>query len=193
MIPDIPRDAWRAGIEGWSEDILPYYRDLAPKLPQEATVVEVGTAFGRSAVYLAQQLDELGRRGVAIWCIDWWKGADFTDQIMRTLHKDASLREVQLLHIVRCDSARGARLFEDGSVDVCFIDADHSYDGMVRDLHAWHPKIKSGGILAGHDYSREDWPGVVQAVDEHFGGAEKIGRPTRTVWEVRFPEHGAIG
>merc|ERR1711937_1025669 len=51
------------------------------------------------------------------------------------------------------------------SLDLVFIDGDHSYDGIREDFGVWRPKLRIGGILAGHDYSL--WfPGVVRAVHE---------------------------
>lgn len=48
-------------------------------------------------------------------------------------------------------------------VDLVFIDADHSYNGCKGDIIAYSSKVKTGGILAGHDI---DYPGVNRAVNE---------------------------
>jgi hypothetical protein len=37
-------------------------------------------------------------------------------------------------------------------LDFCFIDENHSYKSVREDVLMWLPKIKKGGILAGHDY-----------------------------------------
>ena len=49
-----------------------------------------------------------------------------------------------------------------------FIDARHSYDAVLEDLNAWWPKIRPGGILAGHDYVDADelWRCVLQPLAE---------------------------
>jgi predicted O-methyltransferase YrrM len=57
--------------------------------------------------------------------------------------------------------------FEDESLDVVFIDLTHTYESVKQDIELWLPKVKKGGILAGHDYEN-DWPEVVKAVDEVF-------------------------
>jgi hypothetical protein len=49
-----------------------------------------------------------------------------------------------------------------------YIDANHEYASVVEDIALWRPKVRKGGILAGHDYS-DAWPGVVQAVKEQLG------------------------
>lgn len=55
---------------------------------------------------------------------------------------------------------------EDESLDFIFIDADHSYEGVKKDLTDWIPKVKKGGYICGHDI---DWEGVNKALVEFFG------------------------
>jgi GR25 family glycosyltransferase involved in LPS biosynthesis len=65
--------------------------------------------------------------------------------------------------------------FDDHSLDFVFIDASHEYEDVKADIIAWLPKIKPGGILAGHDYYIGDfdyYPGVKQAVNEEFSEFE---------------------
>ena len=49
-------------------------------------------------------------------------------------------------------SVTAAKQFTDQSLDFVYIDADHSYESCLADINAWHPKIRVGGILSGHDY-----------------------------------------
>jgi len=51
------------------------------------------------------------------------------------------------------------------SLDFIYIDSDHSYEGVMADLMAWVPKVKKGGIVAGHDFLNPAY-GVSQAVME---------------------------
>jgi predicted O-methyltransferase YrrM len=68
--------------------------------------------------------------------------------------------------IMPMTSEAAARLVPDGGLDFAYIDALHDYESVKRDIEAWFPKIRPGGILAGHDYPE---PGVRAAVDEFFG------------------------
>ena len=78
--------------------------------------------------------------------------------------------------IIREISIEAAKLFVEGSLDFCYIDASHSYNNVKNDLHAWYPKVKSGGVMAGHDYvdGLFKYPngyvnfGVKKAVNEFF-------------------------
>ncbi|SFJ15774.1 class I SAM-dependent methyltransferase [Planctomicrobium piriforme] len=72
--------------------------------------------------------------------------------------------------IVKGFSHEVAANYPDESFDFIYIDADHSYAAVRRDLEAWFPKVRKGGILAGHDYvqhtSNRVTFGVISAVDE---------------------------
>ena len=59
-------------------------------------------------------------------------------------------------HIIRMDSAASANIFPDEHFDFVYIDADHSYEGVVRDMKAWWPKVKKGGLFCGDDYIPQD-------------------------------------
>lgn len=68
--------------------------------------------------------------------------------------------------IYRMYTHEAATLIKDNSLDFVFIDADHSYEGVKRDLKDWIPKVKKGGYVCGHDI---DWKGVHKALTEVFG------------------------
>ena len=58
-----------------------------------------------------------------------------------------------------------AGFYPDGFFDYVYIDATHSYESVKQDVNIWYPKVRVGGILAGHDYGGGHL-GVNQAVDE---------------------------
>jgi predicted O-methyltransferase YrrM len=51
----------------------------------------------------------------------------------------------------------------DSSLDYIFIDGEHSYESVAKDIKNYYVKVKHGGIISGHDFS---WPGVQKAVFE---------------------------
>jgi len=51
-----------------------------------------------------------------------------------------------------------------GSLDVLFVDADHSESQVRSDLQRWSPRVRSGGLIIGHDYCDENYIGVSSAV-----------------------------
>ena len=93
--------------------------------------------------------------------------------------------------IIRDMSVRAAELFDDGELDFIYLDAGHDFESVTRDLEAWFPKIKDGGLLCGDDYldgeKYETTFAVKSAVDKFFEGKE-VGstwedQPTWWVWK----------
>lgn len=73
-------------------------------------------------------------------------------------------------------------LLGEADFDFVFLDADHSYKGTKKALKMWVPRVRSGGLVAGHDY-RQSYPGVIRAVDEAIeAGGFSIQRSSGTVW-----------
>jgi hypothetical protein len=55
--------------------------------------------------------------------------------------------------LVRMASVDAAMTVPDGSLDFVYIDGDHRCSAVVADIRAWAPKVKVGGLIAGHDYT----------------------------------------
>lgn len=85
-------------------------------------------------------------------------------------------------------SVKVASAFNDRTVDLVFIDGDHSYDGVITDIYAWWPKLKRNGVMAGHDYTAVGGTILYHemriALWDAFGGPEGLDKvvPRSTVW-----------
>ena len=89
--------------------------------------------------------------------------------------------------VIRLTSLKAAELFEPESLDLGFIDANHSERYVDEDIKAWWPKIRPTGYLAGHDFGNMRWSGVLRAVEANFGKQYYCGKPTDNwngVWIV---------
>jgi len=75
--------------------------------------------------------------------------------------------------IVYEKSVEAAKKIADELLDFVYIDGEHSYEAVSQDIPTWYPKVKKGGIVGGHDYTPDYFPGVVKAVDE-FARINKI-------------------
>lgn len=162
------------------------YRDAVRRASGPATFVEVGTWFGRSAAFMAVEIANSGKP-IAFHCVDTWKGSDDVPSMQEILTRcdgfevfKANMERGGVWSQVtpmRMDSLEAAKAFRDDSVDFCFVDANHAYDAVTADLAAWLPKMRHGGVLAGHDYAQE-FMGVKHAVQDFFGAGrfEVIGR-----------------
>jgi len=84
------------------------------------------------------------------------------------------------IKIIKKSSLNASKLFKNESIDIIFIDADHSYEGVKKDISLWLPKVKVGGFLTGHDYGLGFY-GVINAVNEKLG-VDNISINYDSVW-----------
>jgi len=138
--------------------------ELATKENQHGVVVEIGVASG----CFTEQILATWPTCSKLFAIDCWgpfEGNHVTDseqdqRFRQVVEKFASHDNVM---IIRQYSHAAAAGVPDESVDFIYIDADHSHAAALLDLRSWFPKLKRGGIMAGHDYY--DGCGVKSAVD----------------------------
>ena len=155
-------------------------------------ICEVGVRFGDNFDHL------LTCSPVHAVAVDHWKDSGSfaeNDQDYSQEEKDVQYQSFVdrfgrdgRVQVVRDFSAQAAGMFADQYFDFVYLDADHSYHSISRDIARWWPKLRPGGLLAGHDYlhrrlvSRRSGEtldfGVVPAVDE-FVAAHGLGR---TFW-----------
>jgi hypothetical protein len=87
-----------------------------------------------------------------------------------------------------------AKEYPDEYFDLIYIDADHTYEGVKKDLNDWYPKLKHCGIFCGHDYARKVHDtakgkltfGVVEAVNEFvkLNNIKTFFRSSLSVWGI---------
>ena len=75
-----------------------------------------------------------------------------------------------------------ASQYPDNHFDFVYVDARHDRLGVLADLTAWWPKLRGGGVMAGHDYTEQTEPGV------RPGAAKRVWDPTRKKenWTLNF-------
>jgi hypothetical protein len=61
---------------------------------------------------------------------------------------------------------------QDGILDFAYIDADHSYGAVKSDIYTYWPKLKNGGLLAGHDYGKDQSCQVFRSVNDVFASSQ---------------------
>ena len=132
----------------------------------ELSIVEVGVQEG---VHAAEVYDELKPKKMFLvdpyYAYPGVNGIYYTKEVMteymNTAKKAMSSRpSANFLHLT---SIQASRTFNNNTFDIVYIDADHTYDCVAKDIEYWWPKVKPGGALCGHDY---DCRGLVLAVNE---------------------------
>jgi len=151
--------------------------ELAKQIPIDAIAVEVGSRLGGSARAIIDHAPSIKR----LYCLDPdWKGNSthgINDPWMDNLrgfwqldrfqtclqfaeHYMSDRPQVRLLPFSSPDDIVWWR----EPVDFMFEDSSHVNPQLRDTLDFWVPLVKSGGIIAGHDYARH-WTTVVQEVD----------------------------
>ncbi len=67
--------------------------------------------------------------------------------------------------MVRATSIEAAKKIADESLDFCYLDGNHMKPHVLADIAAWMPKVKSGGVLAGHDCKEFPTKPFIQVLD----------------------------
>jgi len=131
----------------------------AKQIPGGGTYFEIGTWIGGSALcaFLGSQI---AKNSVNLISIDVGLDENWYRDITQLI---PSLKLLVLESDLVKDKIR------DDSIDLCFVDGDHRYGSIKRDIVNYWPKIKVGGILLGHDYASRVHKGVMKAVHEIFG------------------------
>ena len=148
-------------IQGWMSDKERAW--LYEQATKCDTWVELGVYYGRSLFAVAMGIKPNGK----IYTVD--NGTMY----FKTLDLIADHRpDVEIVPIVG-DSAESVGGVSH-QVDCVFIDADHSHDAVVKDINTWFPKVKSGGVICGHDFKE-----VESAIRATIGDCEQAGH---SIW-----------
>lgn len=135
---------------------------------------EIGSHTGRSASIIALKLKHSGGH---LTCVDHWGWGNAYEVFQYNMRR-LNLSVLQM----KMSSLHAAERFSPQSLDFIFIDSSHEYEDTVAEIKAWLPKLRSGGLLCGHDYGHPDYPGVEQAVSELCPGYEN---PVDSIWSIQ--------
>jgi predicted O-methyltransferase YrrM len=156
---------------------------LAEQAARSAYIIEIGSWQGRSTRVLGDHTPG------QVVSIDSFQGIPAQpelqgDKLYATCRKNLQ----DLIDIGRVTLLRGSSehhlplLATRTQADFIFIDGDHTFENVMRDMKLSWPLLRKGGLFSGHDYGKH-WPGVIQAVTEFTKGA-RLFRTKRTIWSV---------
>lgn len=140
------------------------------KLSRDKTVLEVGSLLGFSTIVLA-------RASKVVHSVDPHEGypeenprptlAPFIANLERY-----GVRERVVVHVGRDDDVLPA--FREGMFDFAFVDLSMTDGSTERAIRAAWGLLAWEGVLAVHDYGREDWPEATKVVDDLFEGPDEL-------------------
>lgn len=169
-------------------------------------IADVGSWTGNSTILLASLAKQY--KGM-VYSIDWFKGNINTHLYdvaryvnIRNILED-NLKENDLtdyITIIEKSTEEAVKEFTDGTFSLIFLDADHRYEVIKKDIRLWYPKLKDKGILCGHDCELliTDWDdffrqievndcshlhiGVIKAVSEELKSVKLMSEST--MWYI---------
>ncbi len=161
--------------------ILPDRADILPLLPQDAVIVEVGVALGDFSRKILDICKP--RKFIAIDLFDLHKldalwgqptATLFGDRTHEDFYRDRFAAEFQTgqVELLKADSAIAMETLQDKAVDVFYLDAEHSYTSVKRELNIASRKIRDDGWIVLNDYTPAEAGftnlpyGVIQACHE---------------------------
>lgn len=122
---------------------------------------EIGVKKGEFSVVLCEK-----NPNIELYCIDCWLG-DRQHRHNRYLRMARKQLEPYNATLIRKTSMEALDDFADESLDFVYIDANHSFDYCCPDIIFWSQKVRTGGIVACHDYFHHVQGGVVHAVNAY--------------------------
>lgn len=162
--------------------MIKYRRDLwqlVSHLPTWANAVEIGVAEG----YFSADLLAMPINFPRVYMVDPWRclvdqkgdGSQPSEwherNLAATRARVAPFGERAV--ILRGCSAEMAQYVPNRTLSLCYIDGDHSYQGVKTDIEVWYPKLIRGGVMAFHDYEMPEY-GVKTALHEFCQGKRII-------------------
>ncbi|EFC55236.1 class I SAM-dependent methyltransferase [Enterobacter cancerogenus] len=141
--------------------------ELLGLMPKNAVVAEIGVDKGD----FSEKILEICAPK-KLFLVDAWHTERYHDGLFESVTtRFAKELEQNVIEIKRGLSVDMASQFEENSLDWIYIDTDHSYETTIRELCAYSPKIKPGGIITGHDYTMGNFVkwyryGVIEAVHQ---------------------------
>lgn len=142
----------------------PSVKELKRKGWRKMISTEIGVLRGKNAKSMLDILDIS-----KIYLIDpylrHYEGYTFSEDLKeaeKTAHKRLSKYKDKTVWLKMLSDEAWEHIKE--KMDFVYIDANHTYEYVKRDIEHHYPLLKEGGMLAGHDFS--NFNGVRKAVNE---------------------------
>ena len=142
---------------------------LTDQASRSKTIVELGSYMGRSTVAMARSTSG------TVYSIDAFKPTLLSSERIE-FAAEPNLFEKFKKNVSQCENIKWMKMdhadcqktrWPEEVADMVFIDGGHEYEDAKRDIEIWKSRVKSGGMLCGHD---RNFPGVYRAINELLPG-----------------------
>ena len=162
----------------------PAFLFIKRMLGEDLIGAEIGVYLGETAEYVLRNMklkryymfDPYAPYG------DMQRSAEDWEEIYRKIFLLFSMRDN--VEFIRSCSEKSCKLLPDSYLDFVYIDGNHEYKYVEKDISMWYNKVKDGGVLCGHDYQLED---VRKAVND-FASTNNITITTEEDWYTKVPD-----
>lgn len=138
---------------------------LLSHLPQNSVGAEIGVFRGDFTADILDVVNPTKLHLVDIWATERFGDSEYNHVCSRFEAQLAS----GICEIHRKLSTQCATDFPEKYFDWVYIDTDHSYETTLSELNIYSQKVKSDGLILGHDYCLGNWVsgykyGVIEAL-----------------------------
>jgi hypothetical protein len=161
---------------------------LASQVPPGGIIVEVGCLYGLSSWHIAQHCQP----GVTLFCVDPWErvpwiigivegplqAPEFGRKAFETFTADCD--NIVMVQGFSPDVAKGWNV----PIDMYVEDAVHTNPELGQNMSFWSTKVKSGGIVCGHDYG-DQYPDVAQEAQKLARQYDSSIELIDTFWSIK--------
>lgn len=167
----------------WFKELKNLPEVIKEHFGQDIVIAEIGVYLGENAQVLLRDVPNIKKmflvdpyepvegwidNTIDEWAVEASQDKNHMENIMIKAKRNLSVYKDKI-EFIRLHSLEAAKVMEDESLDLVYIDGDHHEEAVKKDILAWWPKVKKGGILCGDDYGYRDGEpgyGVKAAVDK---------------------------
>lgn len=130
----------------------------------DGEIVEIGSFKGKSTIALGLGSKWISEKKRTIYAIDPFISNGYYRDYFNEFQKN--ILNYRLANYVTPIKKFSHEAIQDcpENISALFVDGDHSYSGVKRDVELYAPRVVPGGFIAFHDYTV--YPDVRRAVDE---------------------------